>query len=56
MVQVETQQNVKVQNVHVAKFKRDFSKNEAGIVPDSGSTIVISKPKPKKTEVNAFEN
>ena len=41
MVQVETQQKVKVQNVHIAKFKRDINKNEGGIVPDSGSTIVI---------------
>ena len=56
MLQAENSQNVTVTNVHEPKFRQDQSKNEGGIIPDSGSTIVIAKPKAKQTEVNAFEN
>jgi hypothetical protein len=37
-------------------FRRNFTKNEANIQPDAGSTIKIAKPKIKEVEVNAYEN
>ena len=38
-------------------YQRDLTKNEAGILPDAGSTIVISKPKSKtESEVNPYEH
>lgn len=49
-------QQVRVHSIKEPLFKRDLTKNEAGIVPDLGSTIKIAKPKSKTAkEMSAYE-
>lgn len=56
MTKAEDQQNVLIKTVKEPMFRRNFTKNEANIQPDAGSTIKIAKPKIKEVEVNAYEN
>ena len=44
-----------MKEIHQPSFKRDQNKNEAGIVPDKGSTIKITGKKSKVTESNPYE-
>ena len=46
----------KISNIKEPVYKRDLTKNEAGIMPDKGSTIKIAAKKQKvKGEANAYE-
>jgi hypothetical protein len=56
MTKAEDKQTVTVHTVKEPMFMRDFTKNEAGIKPDEGSTIAIAKQKEKFKEIHAFEN
>jgi hypothetical protein len=56
LTRTENNQTVRVHAIQEPLFKRDLNKNEAGIVPDLGSTIKIAKPKDKAAEeMSAYE-
>lgn len=50
------EQAVVVHTIKEPLFRRDLTKNEAGIMPDPGSTISVAKRKDKTKEVSAYEH
>lgn len=56
IIQPANEQAVVMHSIKEPLFRRDLTKNEAGIMPDPGSTISIAKRKDKTNEVSAYEH